>query len=794
MALICGFESFTVSISIMIPTSLRILGAASAMVVALASRVPAAPKPMADSIGPKVNQLLAELSTDEKIGQMSQLFYFGRDVNLPGSASGGPSPEELIAKGAVGSLLFITDPAVINRMQRIAVEKSPHHIPLIFGFDVIHGFRTMFPVPIAMAASWDPALITRAQTIAAAEARAAGVSWAFAPMLDIARDPRWGRIVEGAGEDPYLGAAVAAAQVRGFQGDHIGAPDHVLACAKHFAGYGAAIGGRDYEESYISDSQMWNTYLPPFRAAVDAGVGSVMSAYMDLNDVPATGNRWLLHDVLRQEWGFKGLVVSDANAVRNLQTHGYTNSVEESAIRAMAAGVNMEMAIGQTDFNQGLPAALRQGRISVTQLDEAVRPILEMKFRLGLFDRPYVNEARVSEIQSAPEHRIESRVAAAKTMVLLRNEGNLLPLKKSSYHKIAVIGPLADSQFDTLGPWSLHPDVSETVTILAGLRNHLGSSASISHVQALQLRRMIPSMFDAIFPPPKQEDWTPAQARQEFDKALNLAADSDLAILVFGEAQNMSGESASRGSLDLPGNQQQLLEAVVAKGKPVALVLLNGRPVNISWASEHVGAILEAWYPGTQGGNAVADVLLGDISPSGKLPFTWPRNVGQVPIYYAHNTTQDPENGAKRYWDESSAPLYPFGYGLSYTKFNCSNIRVSKNTFGPDERVEVLTDIANTGSVPAETVAQLYIHQRAGTSSRPVRELKGFRKLMLKPRETQTVRFTLGKSELTYWSAASRSLVLDPGIFDIWVGNDSTASIHIQIELHAETQIVRNER
>ena len=318
MALICGFESFTVSISIMIPTSLRILGTASAMVVALASRVPAAPKPMADSIGPKVNQLLAELSTDEKIGQMSQLFYFGRDVNLPGSASGGPSPEELIAKGAVGSLLFITDPAVINRMQRIAVEKSPHHIPLIFGFDVIHGFRTMFPVPIAMAASWDPALITRAQTIAAAEARAAGVSWAFAPMLDIARDPRWGRIVEGAGEDPYLGAAVAAAQVRGFQGDHIGAPDHVLACAKHFAGYGAAIGGRDYEESYISDSQMWNTYLPPFRAAVDAGVGSVMSAYMDLNDVPATGNRWLLHDVLRQEWGFKGLVVSDANAVRNL--------------------------------------------------------------------------------------------------------------------------------------------------------------------------------------------------------------------------------------------------------------------------------------------------------------------------------------------------------------------------------------------------------------------------------------------------------------------------------------------
>ncbi|HEX4748364.1 MAG TPA: glycoside hydrolase family 3 N-terminal domain-containing protein, partial [Bryobacteraceae bacterium] len=363
------------------------------------------------SIETHVNQLLAEMSAQEKIGQLSQLFYFGNNVDLPGSAKNAPPTEDLVAQGSVGSLLFITDPAVINRFQHIAVQKSPHHIPLIFGFDVIHGFRTIFPVPIAMAAGWDPEIARRAQTIAAAEARAAGVDWAFAPMLDIARDPRWGRIVEGAGEDPYLGSAMAAAQVRGFQGDRIGAPDHVLACAKHFAGYGAAVGGRDYEESYISEAQMWNVYLPPFHAAVEAGVGSVMSAYMDLNDVPATGNSWLLHDVLRQNWGFEGFVVSDANAVINLKTHGFAASVEDAAFRAFTAGVNMEMAEGQTDFNQGLPLGLEQRRITVAQLDAAVRPILEAKFRLGLFDHPYVDEARATQILSAPDHRSESRAA-----------------------------------------------------------------------------------------------------------------------------------------------------------------------------------------------------------------------------------------------------------------------------------------------------------------------------------------------------------------------------------------------
>lgn len=731
----------------------------------------------------KVNHLLAEMSPQEKIGQLSQLFYFGHDITLPGSSANAPPTEELVAKGSVGSLLFITHPAVINRFQHIAVEKSPRHIPLMFGFDVIHGFRTIFPVPIAMAAGWDPEVAQRAQTIAAAEARAAGVDWAFAPMLDVARDPRWGRIVEGAGEDPYLGSAMAVAQVRGFQGDHIGSPNHVLACAKHFAGYGAAVGGRDYEESYISEAQMWNVYLPPFHAAVEAGVGSVMSAYMDLNDVPATGNRWLLHDVLRQDWGFKGFVVSDANAVKNLKTHGFAASVEDAALRAFTAGVNMEMAEGQTDYNEGLARALQQGRIAVAQLDDAVRAILNMKFRLGLFDHPYVDEARATQVLSAPEHRNESRLAAEKTMVLLRNEGSLLPLNKSGYRKIAVIGPLADSQIDTLGPWSLHPDVSETITVLGGLRNLFGSSTSISFARGSQIHRVFPSMFDAIFPFKQPLEWSDAQAKQEFGKAVDLAVKSDLVIMVLGEAQNMSGEFASRESLELPGNQQQLLEAVAAKGKPVVLVLLNGRPLNITWAAAHVPAILEAWYPGTQGGNAVADVLLGNTVPSGKLPLSWPRNVGQVPIYYAHNTTQDPEDTRKRYWEEASAPLYPFGYGLSYAKFTFSNLRASKTAFNSDEQVELLADVANTGSVPAETVAQLYIHQRAGSASRPVRELKGFRKVAIKPGASQIVRFTLGKQELTYFSAATHSWVLDPGTFDVWVGGDSTATLHTEIEL-----------
>jgi beta-glucosidase len=716
----------------------------------------------------RADALLKQMTLDEKIGQLSQLFDFRKEQ----------ATDDAVAKGQLGSLLFVTDPAEINRLQHLAVDQTRLLIPLIFGFDVIHGFRTIFPVPIAMAASWDPAAAIKAQTIAAKEARAVGIDWAFAPMLDIARDPRWGRIVEGAGEDPYLGSAMAAAQVRGFQGDYIGSPDHILACMKHFAGYGAAVGGRDYDEAYIPETLLYNVYLRPFHAAVKAGIGSAMSAYLDLNDVPATGNRWLLHDVLRDDWKFTGFVVSDANSVKSLQNHGYAKDVYESALYAFNAGVNMEMALGFTAYSKSLATAVERGQITAQQVEDAAHPILEMKIRLGLFEHPYVDEARARQVLAAPEHRTAARLAAERTAVLLRNEGSLLPLKKNGYKRIAVLGPLADSQADTLGSWAFRQDLAETITVLAGLHNKLGAQAELSYAPGVQIRRKIPSFFDAIFnlkPPPV---WTPEQSKDEMSKAVALANSSDLTILVLGEAQNMSGEAASRESLDLPGDEEKLLEAVAATGKPIVLVLLNGRPLNIKWAAEHVPAILDAWYPGTQGGSAIANLLFGDAVPGGKLPITWPRDVGQVPIYYAHNTTQAPENQGKRYWGEESTPLYPFGYGLSYSNFIFSNLKLSRAEIKPGESIDVSVDLENTGTASADEVAQLYIHQQYGSTSRPVRELKGFERITLAAHEKKTVHFSLGNDELTYWSTATKSWIEEPAAFDVWVGGDSTASLH----------------
>jgi beta-glucosidase len=713
----------------------------------------------------RVSALLGQMTLEEKIGQLSQLFLFGPSKQV----------EEAVERGQVGSLLFVTDPAVINKLQHIALEKSRLHIPLIFGFDVIHGFRTIFPVPIAMAASWDPAVASGAETIAAKEASAVGIHWTFAPMLDIARDPRWGRMVEGPGEDPYLASVMAAAEVRGFQGDAIGSKDHVLACMKHFAGYGAAEGGRDYDASYIPETQMQNVYLRPFHAAVKAGVGSAMAAYMDLNDVPATGNRWLLHDVLRVDWGFKGFVVSDANSVNSLVAHGFAKNQADAAVRALDAGVDMEMALGATAFSKSLAAAVASGEVTVQQIEAADRAILGMKIRLGLFEHPYVDEQRAAQVLASPEHRTAARVAAERSAVLLRNEGGLLPLKKNTYAKIAVVGPLGDSQIDTLGSWAFQQDLKETVTVLAGLREKTGS---ISYAPGVQIGRKFPSMMDQMFNSKKSVAWTQEQAKDEFAKAVNLAGSSDLTILVLGEAQNMSGESASRESLELPGDQERLLEAVAAIGKPVVLVLLNGRPLDIRWASKHVPAILEAWYPGTQGGNAIANLLFGDAVPGGKLPVTWPRDAGQVPIYYAHNTTQEPGNQGKRYWDEESTPLYPFGYGLSYSTFSFSNLKVSRAQFGIGETVDVTADVENTGSSTADEVAELYIHQRSGSASRPVRELKGFQRITLAAREKKTVRFELGSDELSYWSAAKKGWIVEPAVFDVWVGADAKASLH----------------
>ena len=717
----------------------------------------------------RADALLKQMTIEEKLGQMNQLFFFGSNPGEP-FLNG-------IRNGQIGSFLFVTDPALINRLQRTAVTESRLKIPLIFGFDVTHGFHTIFPVSIAMAASWDPKMIEKAQSVAAREARAVGINWTFAPMVDITRDPRWGRIVEGAGEDPYLGAVMAAAHVRGLQGERIGSPDRVLACAKHFAGYGAAEGGRDYDAANISDAQLWNIYFPPFKAAVDAGVGCVMSAYMDLNDVPATGNRWLLRDVLRRDWKFNGFVVSDANSVDEMRNHGYARDATDAAVKALTAGVNMEMSFGASVYLKNLSSAVKQNKVSVKDIDDLVRPLLETKIKLGLFENPYVDEAKVKPTFADPQHREAAKAAAVSSAVLLKNQNNLLPLNKTAYKRIAVIGPLGNSKQNTLGPWSFVMDVNQTTTILAGLKNKLGAGTRIDFAPGVQINRP-PSIFDPLLKEKHPPLWPEAQAAEEFKKAVDLAKESELAIMVLGENQDMSGEQASRSSLDLPGRQLELLQAVKATGKPIVVLLMNGRPLDISWAAEHTPSILEVWYPGSEGGNAVADLLFGDANPGGKLPVTWMKHVGQVPIYYSHNLTQKPSEQDKRYWNEKAVPLYPFGYGLSYTTFAFSNLKISQPEIKVGDAIEVSVEVKNTGNRAGDEVVQLYIHQQAGAASRPIRELKGFERVTLAAGENKTVRFKLGPQELRYWNATVRDWVQEAETFDVWIGNDSTATLH----------------
>jgi beta-glucosidase len=709
-------------------------------------------------------QLIRKMTLDEKIGQLTQI---GGLALIPDSLT----PEQRVRNSQAGSILWLSDPASVNHLQHIAVDETRLHIPLLFGLDVIHGFKTVFPIPLAMAASWDPALVEKAQAVAAKESRAAGINWTFAPMVDIARDARWGRIIEGAGEDPYLGSAIAAAQVRGLQGKELGS-DSVLACAKHFAGYGAADAGRDYESAYIPDDQLWNVYLPPFKAALDAGVATFMSAYMDLNDVPATGNRFLLTEVLRKAWGFKGFVVSDAFAVRDLVTHGFASDPSDAAYRAATAGVDMDMA--SRTYLENLSGLVKSGKIPESTIDKMVLPILAAKFHMGLFEHPYADESRMATVLGAPEHIQLARVAAQRSAVLLRNEGRLLPLVKTTAKSIAVIGPLADSEFDLLGAWQAMGVKSSAVGLPQGIRDVV-PGVHVEFAQGVEIRKAIPSMFDGIMGAPPTTPWTAERATEEFQKAVDLAKRSDIVILALGELALMSGELATQSTLDLPGKQQELMEAVAATGKPVVLVLVTGRPLDIRWAATHIPAILLAWHPGSEAGHAVADLLFGDANPGGKLPLTWPRHVGQVPIYYAHNLSHQPENQSKRYWNEESTPLFPFGYGLSYTSFTFSNLQVKQG--------EVTADVENTGGRAGDEVVQLYIHQQSGSASRPVRELKGFRRIALAPQEKTTVRFSLGPKELTYWSASLREFVQDGIKFDVWVGEDSNAPLHATLTI-----------
>jgi len=735
----------------------------------------------ADQAHRRAEELLRQMTIEEKVGQMNQ----SSGVVMPLLAD--EKPDNLIVQGKVGSILWLIDVKEINRLQHLAVDKSRLHIPILFAFDVIHGYRTVFPIPLAMAASWDPAVEEAAQHLAGEDARAAGIRWTFTPMVDIARDSRWGRIVEGAGEDPYLGSAMARAQVRGFQGDTLG-PDSVVACVKHFAGYGAAEGGRDYDSSYVPEELLQNVYLVPFHAAEQAGAGTFMSAYMDLNDVPATGNHWLLTDILRKEWGFKGFVVSDAWAVGALQTHGFAKDPEDAAYKAVTAGLDMDMA--SLTYPKYLAGLVHSGKIKEAQLDAAVLPILTVKYQLGLFDHPYVDESKVDSTLSRPEGRELERKVASRSMVLLKNDNHTLPLSKS-LKKIAVIGPLADSTADIEGGWTVEglfggPSKSHAVTILAGLKNKLGPGVDINFVAGPNPTRVFPGLFETIsgkkLPPPPTE----AETAEAIAKTKAAAAGADLVIAVMGETATMSSESASRASMQLPGIQQQMLEAAASTGKPVVLVLENGRPLDIRWAAQHLPAILEAWYPGTEGGNAVADVLFGEVNPGGKLPISWAHSAGEEPLYYNHNLTHEPEDRPKftsRYWDVASKPLYPFGYGLSYTTFKFDHLRLSKTSMRAGDITEVQVDVTNTGKVAGDAVAQIYVHQRWGSASRPVRQLKGFKRATLQPGETQTLKFDLGKDELEFWSPQTKEWAVEPSTFDVWAGEDSTASLHTELNV-----------
>jgi beta-glucosidase len=720
------------------------------------------------------------MTLEEKIGQLN----LSAGVGLGGMITA--ASDDDIIHGRVGAILWLADPKAMNRMQHLAVEQSRLQIPLLFGLDVIHGYRTLFPIPLGMASSWDPAVEEQAQAFAAGEARSAGIRWTFTPMLDIARDARWGRIQEGAGEDPYLGAAMARAQVRGFQGTSLG-PNSVVACAKHFAGYGAAEGGRDYDASYVPEELMRNVYLVPFRAAVQEGVGSLMSAYMDLNDVPASGNRWLLTDVLRKDWGFRGFVTSDAFAIASLQVHGFAADPADAAYKAITAGAGMDMA--SPTFRNNLARLVASGTVSRAQIDAAVLPILEVKFRIGLFDHPYASESAAGTEVNADGRSLARRLGA-RSMVLLKNDNHALPLS-STIRNVAVIGILADSPEDITGgptPAGIFGQGHDApaVTVLAALKNRLGPEAHISYVPGPVMSKLFPGLVDAFLghkpvPPP-----TPAEAADWQAKAKAAAEQADLIVAVIGETALMSGEAASRGTLELPGIQEQMVEAAAAAGKPLVVILENGRPLEINWVADHASAVLEAWFPGVEGGNAIVDVLFGDVNPGGKLPLSWPRSAGQEPLYYNHNLTQAPESASgftSRYWDISSKPLYPFGYGLSYTTFRFANLHLSKTRLKAGDSVAVVVDATNTGAVPGDAVAQLYIHQRSGSASRPVRQLEGFRRVRLQPGEIRTLRFSLRRDELQFWSPQTKRWVVEPSIFDVWVGEDATAELHAELTI-----------
>ncbi|MEP6731666.1 MAG: glycoside hydrolase family 3 N-terminal domain-containing protein [bacterium] len=706
-----------------------------------------------------VDSVLATLTLEEKAGQLNQLSGVG-DATGPGGTAAGI---EQIKRGDVGSFLNVFGADTVTRLQRIAVEQTRTHIPLLFAHDVIHGFRTIFPVPLAEASSWDPAAAERSARIAATEASAQGIDWTFAPMVDIARDPRWGRIVEGSGEDTYLGAAMAAARVHGFQGKDLRDPSTVAATVKHFAAYGAAEGGRDYNVADVPERTLRDVYLPPFQAAVCAGAQTLMASFNEIDAVPAHANKHLLTDILRHEWNFDGVVVSDWTGIGELLNHGIGGDSGSVGRLALEAGVDVDMV--SEIYRRQLPSLVRAGRVSQKTLDVAARRVLRLKYRLGLFQKPYRvgDAARVRDVTLTAANRSAAREVARESIVLLKNDRNALPLSKN-VRTIAVIGALAADSGASLGNWAALGRAEDAVSVLTGIRRAVSPSTTVLH---------------AIGASPVSDDTT------GIADAVRVATQADVVVLVVGESPSQSAEAASRSSIELPGAQLKLAQGVVATGKPVVVVLMNGRPLALQWLNDHVPAIVETWFLGVEHGNATADVLFGDYNPGGKLPATFPRVTGQIPIYYNHRNTGRPPSGEKytsKYIDEPWTPLYPFGHGLSYTTFRYGTPSISAPAMRAGDSLRVEVDVTNVGAVAGDEVVQLYLRDDVGSITRPVQELRGFRRVHLNAGEARRVAFTIDVRDLAFHDAKLMR-VAEPGSFTVFVGGSSADTKRLAFRL-----------
>jgi beta-glucosidase len=731
----------------------------------------------------KVETLLRTMTLDEKVGQLVQ--YSAGQPTGPGT--GRTDYEDMIAKGQIGSLFNITDAHSANKYQRIAVEKSRLHIPILFGLDVIHGFRTEFPIPLGLASTWDPELVEKAARVAAREASASGIRWTFSPMVDIARDARWGRMAEGAGEDPFLGSAMAAAYVRGYQGSRLDAPDSIAACVKHYVGYGAAEGGRDYNSTEISEHTLRQFYLPPFHAAVDAGTASLMSAFNSLNGLPASANPFTLKQILRKEWGYRGLVVSDWTSIGELIPHGIANDGATAARKALLAGVDMDMV--SSLYHDHLARLVKSGQVKESEIDESVRYLLRLKFALALFDHPYTDESREAAAMLRPEHIQLAREAAERSFVLLKNSAGpsgapLLPLSQS-VGKVAVIGPLAGDTENMLGSWSAQGKPEDVISLQSALTAKLGKD-NVLYTKGS-------GITDG--------------SDQEIEDAVATARKADVVILALGEnAYYMTGEGSSRSKLGLPGRQQDLLEKIVATGKPVVLIIFSGRPLTLPWAFDHVPAVMAAWFPGVQAGPALVSTLVGESNPSGRLVVSWPRSVGQEPLYYnalstgrppgATDLTRPPDRNSKymsRYIDEQNTPQFPFGYGLSYTTFRYGATQITSRELkalalnsglrGRQEpALTVTASVTNEGKRAGEEVVQLYIGLRGTSTAQPVRALKGFQRITLAPGETRNISFALTPDAFALWNDQNQ-YAAEPAHVTMWVSPDSTQGTPAELEI-----------